>query len=127
MRHKKRVLVTFFGSALLLTSCGGQSTDEEANSSTQAASGTSDESSTDEALVAPPRPDTCPYHEEVSEAPEDEQFDEAVDLGCEYGVHGEIVFDEPVRVDGQDSVNTLTDPTLALSIEEMREAGYAED
>lgn len=127
MRDKKRVVIPVFASVLLLTSCGGQAADEEPNASTQTASGTSDESSTDEAAVAPPTPETCPHHEEVSEAPDDEQFERALDLGCEHGVYGEIVFAEPVRVDGQDSVNTLTDPTLAFSIEEMGEAGYAVD
>lgn len=114
MGYKKLGIVPVLGAVLLVASCGTGGAEDEP----QAQSG-------DENLSAPPAPEICEYHEEVSEVPDDEQFERALELGCDYGIHGEIVFAEPIRVDGDDYTDSLTDPSRAMSIEEMREAGYS--
>lgn len=114
MRYKKLGIVPVLGAVFLVASCGTGGAEDEPQAQ-----------SDDENLSAPPAPEICEYHEEVSEVPDDEQFKRALELGCDYGIHGEIVFAEPIRVDGDDYTDSLTDPNRAMSIEEMNEAGYS--
>lgn len=131
MSHKRLIIIPVVGCVLLLASCGSQSPEEEesiaspsAESSTPAAAASSDEALPREPTSPPPPPPACPYHEEVSDVPDDEQYDLAVELGCEYDIYGEIVFEEPIRVDGDDETVGLIDPDRAMTEEEMEEAGY---
>lgn len=75
---------------------------------------------------APPV-EPCPHHEEVSGVNGDraEQFDRAVSLGCEVGIHGEIDFAQPLdpAEDGS-GVYSIIDPEHALSVAEMCDQGY---
>lgn len=131
MLHRKYLFVPVMGCALLVASCGSQSSDEAEES----APSTATESTVPEAdsaqassdLVPPPPSPVCPHHEEVSEVPDEEQFDLAIELGCEYGVHGEMEFEEPIRTTSDSVTLGLTDPDLALTPEEMEEAGYIWD
>lgn len=135
MSHKRLMIVPVVGCALLLASCGSQSPEEdESPASSSAESSAPDaEASTEEfsgealprePTSPPPPPPACPYHEEVSEVPDDEQYELAIELGCEYDIYGEIVFEEPIRVDGADETVGLIDPDRAMTEEEMEEAGY---
>lgn len=128
MRNRKRAIIIGLASGLLVASCASESTPGDVNSlSSQGELGSSSTEQADQnASVAPPTTEICPHHVEVSEAPDAEQFEVALDLGCDYGVYGEIVFAEPVRIDGNDYTDTLTDPSRALSSDEMREMGYTD-
>lgn len=112
-------------SVLLVTSCANGASDgeDEANGSAEAVD-TDGNTSTEDAgsgVYGPgikiPYVPNCPHHEAVSEVPRDEMFDRAVELGCEYSIHGEISFDEPLQVDNGDGLMCIIDPEYALTVD----------
>lgn len=131
MLHRKYLFVPIVGCALLVASCGSPSSDDAEESpaptETESAEPEAASSEADSDLVPPPSTPVCPHHEEVSEVPDEEQFELAVELGCEYGVYGEMDFEEPIRTDSDSVTLGLADPDLALTQEEMEEAGYISD
>ncbi|MBE1513720.1 hypothetical protein [Nesterenkonia halotolerans] len=130
MSHKKFMIFPVVGCALLLTSCGTPSPEAEDSTASLPAELASPPEGADETLprepTNPPAPPAdCPYYEEVAEVPDDEQFDLAVELGCEYDIYGEIQFEGPIRILDDDAVMVgLIDPDRAMTEEEMEEAGY---
>lgn len=122
-------------SVLLVASCANGASDgeDEADSSAGAVD-TDGNTSTEDAgsgvygpEIKTPYVPNCPHHEAVSEVPRDEMFDRALELGCEYSIHGDISFDEPLQVDNGEDLMGITDPEYALTVDEMHEEGYIED
>ncbi|TLP71270.1 hypothetical protein [Nesterenkonia sphaerica] len=57
-----------------------------------------------------------------------DQFDKALELGCETGIHGEINFTQPLDpAEKGTGVYSLTSPDHALSVADMCDQGYIEE
>lgn len=70
-------------------------------------------------VIAPDVP-KCPYVEEVFAAAPGERFATALELGCEYDLHGAIEFSEPTP--GSEHA-VLISEEHAMSLEELLDAG----
>lgn len=70
----------------------------------------------------------CPHGAEVEAVPGHEQFQHALDLGCEHSIYGEISFTEPIQsADGETRAWSIISAEHALTVAEMNEAGYIAD
>ncbi|OAV62954.1 hypothetical protein [Enteractinococcus helveticum] len=76
--------------------------------------------------ISAPPVEPCPYIEEINAVEFDQQFQRALDLGCEHDILGDITFTEPIQ--GPDGpMLGLLSPAHAMTIEEMHAAGYLSD
>lgn len=122
-------------SFLLVTSCANGTSDGEDDASQSADAVASDESTGTEDAgsrvygpeIKTPYVPNCPHHDALSEVSRDEKFDRALELGCEYSIHGEISFDEPVQVENGKDLMGIINPEYALTVDEMHEEGYIDD